>query len=149
MEPDQSQSATALICVSDDITRSAVSDQLTLLGYELHSGLFREDVALRLQTHAYNLLVLEEGFENLEGERNPVIMDCRGLSPEQRRSVFIVLIGPDFKSEDGMQAFQYSVDLVFATEDLSSLAGVLGRSVEEHQFRYQPFLECIDRALVM
>ncbi len=140
--------ATALICVRDKNIQPIVADQLKSLGYKMQSGLFREDVALRLKTHAYDVLVVEEGFENVQSELNPVIMDCCNLSPGHRRSVFVVLIGPDLESADGMQAFQRSVDLVVAAKDLGRLAGILRRNLEDHQLRYRPFLECAERALM-
>ena len=144
----ESGDVAALICVGDEKMHSIVAEQLSSLGYEMQSGLFREDVTLRLQTNAYDLLVVEEGFENAGSECSPIVRDCRDLSPEHRRSVFIVLIGRDLRSANGMQAFQHSVDLVVATEDLERLASILRRNYEDYQLRYQPFLECAERVFM-
>ena len=145
----EADDSTALLCIENESIRSVVTDQLKSLGFKMQSGLFREDVALRLQTHAYDLLVVSDGFEQGEGESNRIVMDCCESSPEHRRSLFLALIGPDFVSEDGMQAFRHSVDLVVATADVGRLAPMLRRSLDEHEDRYRRFRECAERAIMM
>jgi hypothetical protein len=140
----ESEEATALICESDEKLQSVVAEQIRSLGLKTQLGLFREDVAVRLQTNAYDVLIVSEGFENVEGEWNPIIMDCCDLSPAHRRSIFIVLTGPEFKTEDGVQAFQRSVDLVVSTADLGRLGGILRRGLDDHKLRYRPFQECAE-----
>jgi hypothetical protein len=138
--------ATALICVDDPNLQPIVADQLDALEFKIHTGLFREDIVMRLQMHAYDVLVVHDRFEGGELATNPILAACRELSPEQRRAHSVVLIGADFLTEDGLQAFQLSVDLVCSLSDLGNLAVVLRRSLEERALFYRHFKACLEKA---
>jgi hypothetical protein len=132
---------TALCCIDDTEIQQATVEQLTALGYKIHSGLFPEDVALKLCTHNYNLVIVYENFNGCDIETNQVLKEVVNVPAEQRRQQFVVLLGPNMVTSDEMQSFIYSVDLAFSLSDLSNLKTVLRRSVTRHKEFYQPFME--------
>jgi len=40
----------------------AVVDQLVSLNYRIHTGLFVEDITLKIKTHPYNVIAIYETF---------------------------------------------------------------------------------------
>ena len=134
---------TALVCIDDPEIQQPTVEQITALGYKIHTGLFPEDVALKLRTHNYNLVVVYENFNGCDLETNQILKEVVNVPAEQRRQQFVVLIGPNMVTTDEMQTFIYSVDLAFSLSDLSNLKTVLRRAAVRHKDFYAPFAECL------
>jgi hypothetical protein len=134
---------TALICVDDPEIQQAAVEQITTLGYKIHTGLFPEDVALKLRTHNYNLVVVYENFNGWDLETNQILKEVVNSPPEQRRQQFVVLFGPNMVTSDDMQTFIYSVDLTFSLSDLSNLKTVVRRAAARNKEFYAPLMECL------
>ena len=134
---------TALVCVDEPSVQRAVVEQVSALNYKIHTGLFTEDISLKLKAHTYDLVVIYENFNDTVAEGNPVLADTTRIPPARRRNQFIVLIGPNMVTNDEMQAFQYSVDLVFSVSDLMNLTPVLRRGVARYKEFYRVFNDCL------
>ena len=67
------------------------------------------------------------------------------LSPDSRRRVFLVLVGEDFKTGDGTQAWIALADLVVHPRDLNTVDAVLAKTVEERGRLYQVYLDARKR----
>ncbi len=65
---------------------------------------------------------------------------CR-LSPDARRRVLLVLVGDEFRSGDGTQAFVAQADLVLHTRDAVQADALVRRVDDERQHVYQAFLD--------
>ncbi len=138
--------STALICVDDDRLLPILSDQLDTLGIKIHTGLFHDDIVLRLQTQSYDVLVIHDRFEGADVESNSILATCRELSPTERRAYFVALIGSNFRTEDGLHAFQHSVDLVCSLADLGGFGVVLRRALESRNQFYACFHDSLEQA---
>lgn len=134
---------TALVCVDDPQVQRAVVEQVGALDYKIHTGLFTEDISLKLRAHAYDLVIVYENFNGTVAEGNPVLVETTRIPPARRRRQFIALIGPNMITNDEMQAFLYSVDLVFSVSDLANLKPVLRRGVARCTEFYQMFNDCL------
>ena len=53
---------TALVCSDVPEVQRLVVDQLSSLNYKMHTGLFIEDVLLKLRAHSYDVVVIAENF---------------------------------------------------------------------------------------
>jgi hypothetical protein len=137
---------TALVCIDDAEIQQATVEQIAGLGYKIHTGLFPEDVALKLRTHNYNLVVVYENFNGCDLETNQVLKEVVNVPAEQRREQFVMLLGPQMVTNDEMQSFIYSVDLTYSLSDLANLKTVLRRAAARHKEFYNPFLECLRMA---
>lgn len=142
-EPDD---LTALVCVDDPQVQRAVVDQVAALDYKIHTGLFTEDISLKLKAHTYDLVVVYESFNGTAAEGNPVLVETTRIPPARRRLQYLALIGPNMVTNDEMQAFMYSVDLVFSVSDLANLKPVLRRGVVRHKEFYRSFNDCLRMA---
>lgn len=134
---------TSLVCIDDPEIQEAVAAQLGSLNYKIHTGLFPEDVALKLRTHNYDVVAVYENFNGWDIETNQVLKEAINVPAEQRRNQFVVLIGANMVTDDAMQAFIYSVDMVFSLSDLRNLSTVLRRSVRRHKDFYASFNESL------
>ena len=63
---------TALVCVDTPEVQRLVVDNLTELGCKIHTGLFAEDIMVKLQTHAYDVVVVSEHFNGSDLQTNPI-----------------------------------------------------------------------------
>ena len=137
---------TALVCIDEPEIQGTVIEQLDALGYKLHTGLFAEDIILKMSAHHYDLLVVYETFNNSDLESNPILSEVAIMDMRDRREQFVVIIGPSFVTNDGMQAFANSVNLVCAISDVFGLGPLLRRAVERHDTEYRSFKECVAMA---
>jgi hypothetical protein len=142
-EPDD---LTTLVCIDEAEVQRAVVDALGELNYRIHTGLFAEDISLKLRSHSYDVVAVYETFAGSVAEGNPVLQETIRTPSSQRRNQFVVLIGPNMITNSEIQAFQYSVDLVVSVSDLGSFLPVLRRGVACHKDFYKKFSECLRMA---
>jgi hypothetical protein len=134
---------TALICVDVPEVQRIVVDQLTSLNYKIHTGLFLEDILLKIRAHVYDVVVISEHFNASDMNSNPIVAAAVAAPAEQRRRQFLVAVGSSLTTNDEMQAFQYSVDLVVNLSDVVNLRPVLRRGVMRMTEFYGPFREAL------
>lgn len=133
---------TSLVCVDEPELYHTTIGQLTALGCKIHTGLFVEDIALKLKTNAYDLVVVSEHFNEADLESNRVLAELVSVPASQRRNFFVVLLGPGMVTGDDVQAFRESVDLVIGLPDLANLGFVMQRAIARRDEFYRAFKEC-------
>jgi CheY-like chemotaxis protein len=137
---------TALICTDVPEVQRFVVDQLNSLNYKIHTGLFIEDILLKLNAHAYDVVLISENFAATDLETNPILREATRAPAAQRRKQLLVLIGSSVLTNDELQAFQHSVDLVVNLADVMNLRPVLRRALLRSQEFYAPFQESLKLA---
>jgi CheY-like chemotaxis protein len=137
---------TALVCTDVPEVQRLVVDQLTSLNYKLHTGLFVEDILLKLRAHTYDVVLISENFAATDLETNPILREATSAPSAQRRKQLLVLIGSSVLTNDDLQAFQHSVDLVVNLADVMNLRPVLRRALLRAQEFYAPFNESLKAA---
>jgi CheY-like chemotaxis protein len=137
---------TALVCTDVPEVQRLVVDQLTALNYKLHTGLFVEDILLKLRAHTYDVVLISENFAATDLETNPILREATRAPAAQRRKQLLVLIGSSVQTNDELQAFQHSVDLVVNLADVMNLRPVLRRALLRTQEFYAPFQESLKAA---
>jgi CheY-like chemotaxis protein len=130
---------TALVCTDVPEVQRLVVDQLTSLNYKLHTGLFIEDILLKLRAHTYDVVLISENFAATDLESNSILREATRAPSVQRRKQLLVLIGATLQTNDDLQAFQHSVDLVVNLADVMNLRPVLRRALLRTQEFYAPF----------
>jgi hypothetical protein len=134
---------TALICVDVPEVQRIVVDQLTSLNYKIHTGLFLEDILLKMRAHVYDVIVISEHFNASDMGSNPIVAAAINAPSQERRRQFLVAVGSTLTTNDEMQAFQHSVDLVVGLSDVVNLRPVLRRGVNRVTEFYGPFREAL------
>ncbi len=132
---------TALVCVEEAEPQQRIVQALTSLDYKVHTGLFAEDISLKIRTHPYDVIFVDENFGGQPVSQNPILAEIIQLPNFQRRDQFVVLVGTSVMTNDEMSAFIYSVDLVFNIGDVVNLKPVLRRGVTRQKEFYHMFKE--------
>lgn len=110
---------------------------LTRQGYQVDTSEGAEDNARLLDQGVYDLVVTTRA--EAPAGRESMYQRVMRLTPENRRRIVLVLVGDDFKTGDGTQAWSVNADLVVNTRDAGAVDAVLLRTVEERQRLYQAF----------
>src|SRR6059058_5481431 len=134
---------TALVCVDHQQYQKIVVPQLIDITYKVHLGLFEEDVALKLNSYDYNVVVIYENFKNSKLETNPLLREMTQRSDARRRQHFVVLLSHRFPTNDAMSAFVHSVDEIINIADLANFKPVLRRGISQHRELYNAFNEML------
>ncbi len=101
-----------------------------------------EEKVLRLQQGEYPVVATTRN--GVPEERNLYRIVCT-LSPEIRRRVFLVLVGDEFKTGEGTQAFAVLADLVIHSNDAATGERIVARTMIERRRVYQTFWDAEDR----
>lgn len=142
MEQTPKNAPSVLLCVDDAAMQAKLAEQLTG-DFQVFTGLFAEDISLKLRTNDFDVVVISSNFGGSEIEFNPVLKDATHLPIAQRRRQYIALVGPELATNDELQAFQHSVDLVFGVSDLENFKPVMRRGLARHHEFYRTFNECL------
>ncbi len=137
---------TALVCIDQPEYQQPIVEQLSSMDYKIHVGLFQEDISLKLKTHVYDVVVIDEHFNGCHLGNNVVLQEAIHLPGTQRRNQFLVLIGSSVMTNDEMMAFIFSVDLCFNVNDLANLKPVLRRGVARQKDFFHVFIEQVKAA---
>lgn len=134
---------TALVCVDVPEVQRLTVDNLTELGCKIHTGLFVEDIMLKLQTHAYDVVVISEQFSGCELRSNPILLATLDLPSSQRRKQLVVVVGVNVHTDSDMEAWTHSVDLMVNIGDVPNIKHVLRRCMQRSRVFYTPYTEAL------
>jgi DNA-binding response OmpR family regulator len=132
----------ALVAVPDRALAGAITVPLTRQGYGVDTLEDWEEGARLLEQGIYNLVATTRA-PAAKGES--LFQRMSRLNPEGRRRVFLILIGDEFKTGDGAQAFAVTADLVVNSRDAGSVDAVLRSTLAERTRLYQVFLDARHR----
>jgi len=133
----------ALVALLDRAQAGAIALPLTRIGYQVDTIENSDEGARLLEQGMYDLVVATrapagQGRESLYQRLNR-------LSPEARRRIFVVIVGDEFKTGDGIQAWAVLADMVVASRDIPTVDAVLLPILAERGRLYQAFLDARKR----
>ena len=135
---EEGEAGHALVVLTDRNLTGAMTVALTRAGYNVQSP----------ETPAEGAALLDQGFDVVvttrtagEGQDN-IYQRIGRLTPEARRGVFLLLVGDEFRTGDGTQAWAVLADLVMKPTDVAAGAERYLRAVAGERRRvYQAFNE--------
>jgi predicted Zn finger-like uncharacterized protein len=133
----------AMVALGDRAQAGAMALPLTRIGYQVDTIDNPDEGARLLEQGVYDLVVATrapaaQGRESLYQRLNR-------LSPEGRRRIFLVLVGDEFKTGDGTQAWAVMGDLVISSRDIPTADSVLRPTLAERARMYQAFTDARKR----
>jgi hypothetical protein len=133
----------AMIALPDRAQAGAMALPLGRVGYQVDTVENTDEGARLLEQGVYDLVVATRmpaapGRESLYQRLNR-------LSPDRRRRLFLVLVGDEFKTGDGTQAWAVMADLVVSTRDIGTADAVLLPTLAERSRLYQVFTDARKR----
>lgn len=134
---------TALISLPSAELAGTVGTMLGKLGFA-SEGLDPQldEKVLRLQQGEYPVVVTSRN--GVPEEKNLYRVVCT-LPPDIRRRVFLLLVGDEFKTGEGTQAFAVLADLVIQSTDAATGERLVARTMIERRRVYQTFWDAEDR----
>ena len=127
----------ALIALEDESVQKSMAAALRRIGFIVDVAPDSEQGVRWLERDSYALAVTtRNGKANGAGLHNRIIT----FAPEVRRSLFLVLVGNDLNSGDGVQAFVSMADLVLSPNDIGASDELLRSAMNERTRLYQSFL---------
>ncbi len=130
----------ALVALHDKSQVEAVSPVLIRLGFNVDASEGDDDAVRHVEQGVYNLLLATRSIA--PADQAPTFYQrLSRLSADSRRRVFVSLVGNDYRTGDGMQAFTLAADLVLNPRDLGSCGVAMREALSDRQRLYQVFLD--------
>jgi len=120
--------------------QSAVTSLLRRNGYSVETATEPKQGVLLLERNSYHVVVTTPNGGASAGGVS-LYKRIVALAPEVRRDLFLVLLGNEFSSGDGTQAFAAMADLVLHPKDIDSSEDLLRAAVAERSRLYEAFRE--------
>jgi predicted Zn finger-like uncharacterized protein len=134
--PGQGQ---VLVALSDPAQARALTAPLTQIGYSIDT-LDRPEEGGRLLEEGFYEVVVTNRLAHAPGQAESLHQRVIRLPPDSRRRIFLVLVGDEFKTGDGSQAYAVQADLVVG-RDAGEVEHVLLNTMAERTRLYQVFLD--------
>ena len=133
----------ALLALPDPAQAAAIAQTLARQGYSVEPFDATGEAARLLEQGLYSVVVTARTTAVAGGET--LLQRVARLNPEGRRRVFLVLVGDEFKTGDGTQAFAAMADLVLSGRDAGQADTPLRSTMSERARLYQMFSDARHR----
>jgi len=129
----------ALVALADAGPAAAIAQALGRQGYAVDTFDDSGEAVRLVEQGVYSVIVTSRA--NATAGKETLLQRIGRLNPEGRRRIFVVLVGDDFKTGDGTQAFAALADLVLNGRDAASAEIALRSAMAERTRLYQLFSE--------
>ena len=133
-----------LVGVPDRAIAGALTLPLTRLGHTIEVLDTPEEGGRLLEQGIYGIVIATRTAP-VPGKTEMLYARITRLNPDARRRIFLILVGEDLKTGDGIQAFVLQADFVVNPKDASSVEAALLNAMAERNRVYQAFLEARKR----
>ena len=133
----------ALVSLADQSQAGSITLCLSRQGYGVDTLEAGQDAARLLEQGVYAVVVTARTAAAGKGES--LYQRANRLPPEARRGIFLILVGDEFKTGDGAQAFVTVSDLVVSSQDAGAIDTPFVNTLAERTRLYQAFTEAQKR----
>lgn len=131
---DATHQGKALVALKDRTQAGSAALPLSRLGFQVDTLDNLEEGGRLLDQGVYDIVVTSRGAGTLH-ER------ISRLNPDGRRRVFVVVLGDEFKTGDGTQAWALQADLVLNPRDMGTADGPILNTLAERTRLYQAYVD--------
>ncbi|HKN19378.1 MAG TPA: hypothetical protein VJW95_06235 [Dissulfurispiraceae bacterium] len=143
IEGYEEESLKALVCEDDAAFKSVIHTALEGLQYGVDFAAGADDAFEKLKFNQYGIIILHECFGGGALGSNAVYKFLQFMPMSARRSIFLALIGKDFKTGDNMTAFAKSSNILVNEKDIPNLKAILKKSIADNNQFYKVFRESL------
>ena len=129
----------ALLCIGSPELQEIAIDQITQLGFAIHTATNAEYAISKISSQPYNIVAIEENLEGTDAATHPILAELATIRLDVRRDLFVVLIGPGMETQSENQAFALSVDLTVNLQDTPNLKTLVGRGIVAQEEFYAAY----------
>jgi CheY-like chemotaxis protein len=141
--PDFQAQRLVMVCVEAPERQAVIKAALDQLGLTMFPVKTTEEAVERLRREVFEVVILDEQFQGSSALDNEVLQGIQTLQMSQRRYMFVVLLGREYKTFDNMMAFSRSVNVVVNLNDLPHLPAILRKGVQDNNEFYRVFREML------
>jgi hypothetical protein len=124
-----------LVAVNDSALAQSLTAPLRKVGYDI-DALDRPEEGGRLLEEGFYEVVVTSKTAGVPGKGESLYQRVVRLPPDARRNIFLVLVGDEFKTGDGTQAWVAQADLVIG-RDAGDVEPVLLNTMAERTRLFQ------------
>lgn len=135
---DGSQGPQALVAFPNAGQAAPIALALTRLGYHVDTVDDFEHAARLLEQGVHDVVATAR-LAGAAGRPESLYQRMIRLSPDQRRRIFVILVGDEFKSGDGTQAFLVMADLVLSAREAGAGDLAIRATIAERKRLYQAY----------
>ncbi len=133
----------ALVALPDRGLSGQITLTLTRQGYAVDTLDDMDEGARLLEQGVYNMVATAR-VAGAQGKES-LYQRINRLSPDSRRRLFVILVGDEFKTGDGTQAFASLADLVIHSKDAAAADGPFRIVMGERTRLYKVFVDARER----
>lgn len=133
-----------MILMADGSARTAVADAFSAIGYQPEFPESVEQGMERMRFVNFAAVVLHTGFEGADLKESAFHRHMCELPMSARRTIFYVLIGPEFHTLYDLEALSRSANLVVNDQQASQLPTILKKGLRDYQDLFGPYLEALE-----
>jgi len=130
-----------LVALPDRSLAGSLTMPLSRIGYSAETLENADDAARALEQGLYDVVITSREGGPVSSRGETLLQRIGRLTPDTRRNIFLVLVGDEFRTGDGTQAFALLADLVVHPHDAGSVEPVLLTSIAEKHRIYHAFLD--------
>ncbi len=134
----------ALVSLTDKTQAAAITLTLTRQGHQVETLDDPAEGARMIEQGVYELVVTNR-VAGSAAKGESLYQRLNRLNPEARRRLFVILVGDEFKTADGTQAWACLADLVLNTRDAGAADAAIRGVIAERQRLLQVFLDAKQR----
>jgi predicted Zn finger-like uncharacterized protein len=128
-----------LLCHNDETVRQRMRDALEDARFDLHIVDSAVEALAQLRETKDDIVVLDPQFDQAKQGGVGILQHVNGLTPNNRRRMYLVLVSPQLKTLDTYLAFVNGVNLTVNTEDIGQFQQILERSIRDFNEIYHQF----------
>lgn len=140
--PVQKLEGRALVALPDRNLAGSLTVSLSHLGLSVETLDDWEQGARLVDQGAFNVVATTRAAA---GKGESLYQRIGRLPPDARRGLFVILVGDEYKSGDGTQAWAMRADLVIHTRDAGGSEGLIGSVHAERARAYQTYVDARQR----
>ncbi|MBF0102237.1 MAG: zinc-ribbon domain-containing protein [Desulfobacterales bacterium] len=142
----EEEGKTALVCITDPSLIKQVASVLDLMEYHVTDAEDTRDALKKMRFQSsYNLIVVDDNFDNNNPESNGVILYLKSLPMASRRDIFIAVITQRFRTMDNLNAYHNSINLFINRKNMDEFGKLLERGIMEYEVMYRVYKESMKK----
>ena len=136
---------TALICESDVGVSKKIVKILDLMEYHITVAENGRDALKKMRYHQYDLILINETFYSDNPETNMVLLYIERMSMSLRRNIFVAMLSNNFRTQDNMTAFKYSVNTIINLNNIDEFDKILQGGLADHEFFFRVYVDILKK----
>lgn len=129
---------TALLCIKEIDLKEFIKKQIEEMYFHITLAESPGAALEKIKFNQYDLIIIEEDFDGPLNE-DRFLKELRNMGSGERRKIFLVLLGDNWKTGDDLLAFTLSVNLLINKGSLGDMKEILNQSMDKNRMVYKVF----------